>query len=94
MPTQHYLDSHFCIFHAHLIFISRIWDIWTAFCILHKCWECLSVYLSSNLLQDSWKLLILVFDIYVFDQVTIARVYNWDVHQRRIQQAAAPTAQE
>ncbi|QCD77463.1 probable prefoldin subunit 3 [Vigna unguiculata] len=27
-------------------------------------------------------------------QVTIARVYNWDVHQRRIQQAAAPTAQE
>ncbi|XP_027330448.1 probable prefoldin subunit 3 [Abrus precatorius] len=27
-------------------------------------------------------------------QVTIARVYNWDVHQRRIQQAAATTAQD
>jgi len=24
-------------------------------------------------------------------QVTIARVYNWDVHQRRTQQAAAAT---
>lgn len=24
-----------------------------------------------------------------FDQVTTARVYNWDVHQRRIRQAAA-----
>ncbi|XP_061350414.1 prefoldin subunit 3 [Gastrolobium bilobum] len=27
-------------------------------------------------------------------QVTIARVYNWDVHQRRIQQAAPTTAQD
>ncbi|KAK4257885.1 hypothetical protein QN277_007416 [Acacia crassicarpa] len=27
-------------------------------------------------------------------QVTIARVYNWDVHQRRIQQATATTAQD
>ncbi|KAL2341655.1 hypothetical protein Fmac_009595 [Flemingia macrophylla] len=27
-------------------------------------------------------------------QVTIARVYNWDVHQRRIQQALATTSQD
>ncbi|KAG4990397.1 hypothetical protein JHK87_023854 [Glycine soja] len=27
-------------------------------------------------------------------QVTIARVYNWDVHQRRVQQAVATTAQD
>lgn len=26
------------------------------------------------------------------DQVTIARVYNWDVHQRRLRQAATATA--
>lgn len=28
----------------------------------------------------------------IIGQVTIARVYNWDVHQRRIRQAAAAAA--
>ncbi|RVW25769.1 putative prefoldin subunit 3 [Vitis vinifera] len=33
--------------------------------------------------------LLLILLLTVIEQVTIARVYNWDVHQRRIRQAAA-----
>jgi len=42
--------------------------------------------------MDNNHLLTLVIDcISKSSQVTIARVYNWDVHQRRTQQAAAAT---
>ncbi|XP_062150271.1 prefoldin subunit 3 [Alnus glutinosa] len=53
--------------------------------------------LQKNLDNAKASLEVLVADLQflrdqvTITQVTIARVYNWDVHQRRIQQAAATT---
>ncbi|KAG6398638.1 hypothetical protein SASPL_140105 [Salvia splendens] len=58
-----------------------------------------TVLLQKNLENAKASLEVLVADLQFLrdqvtitqwiDQVTIARVYNWDVHQRRLQQAAA-----
>ncbi|KAI9081104.1 hypothetical protein K1719_036863 [Acacia pycnantha] len=56
--------------------------------------------LQKNLENAKASLEVLVTDLQFLrdqvtvTQVTIARVYNWDVHQRRIQQATATTAQD
>ncbi|KAF7837699.1 putative prefoldin subunit 3 [Senna tora] len=56
--------------------------------------------LQKNLDNAKASLEVLVGDLqFLRDQVTItqvttARIYNWDVHQRRIRQAAVATAQE
>ncbi|KAH9766228.1 prefoldin subunit 3 [Citrus sinensis] len=59
-----------------------------------------TVLLQKNLENAKASLEVLIADLQflrdqvTITQVTVARVYNWDVHQRRIRQAAAAAANE
>ncbi|XP_071702884.1 prefoldin subunit 3-like [Rutidosis leptorrhynchoides] len=61
----------------------------------YSCEEATSL-LQSNLENAKASLEVLVADLQflrdqvTITQVTIARVYNWDVHQRRVRQASSP----